>query len=191
MTASEWLEITARMRAFWPRAPLPDHTLALWFDELRDHSADEVLAAVTTWHRDGQEWPPHSGQILGKLADLAMDARPFGEVWALVRQAVSSYGARSPRALEWLESQDARAAQLARDIGIRTIGAADEGDRTLFAQARDVYAGIVRRERRGLTYTGLPAPQGLRELERVSGHRRSFGTAGGAIAAFIEEAKGQ
>jgi hypothetical protein len=42
--------------------------------------------AVLTLSRDGREWPPTLGQIVARIAELALDAPPWGQVLAVLSE---------------------------------------------------------------------------------------------------------
>lgn len=186
MTWADWLAVVQRMRGWWPQASLGEEqkgSIALWFDDLRDHDTGQVLAAVEAFYRDGNPWPPNGAQILNKLADLSLDAKPFERVWALGHDAASMYGQRRwEEAREWLLPQiGTEGVRLVEDEW-RTFCLGSCSDRTRYAQTRDLYAERVRSAMRRVTYAGIPAA-GLAALERSSGEPRQVGA---AVRALLE-----
>jgi len=177
MTPDEWVEVVRRIQANWPQQRIPRVSLAKWYDDLRDLPAEAVATAVESIYRLGREWPPNGAMILREVADQTLDAPPFGEAWAMVQQAVRSHGSQNHRRIvEALTAKHPAIGALADQISVRDIGMAPEGDTTMHAQARERYAGIVRKQHRELTHHGLPsaaAPQlrgaGRRAPQQIGG----------------------
>jgi hypothetical protein len=93
MNRREWLEISARMTLYWPQAETPDESLALFYEDLKDQEGGKVLAAVESLHRDpAQVWPPNSGQILYRLAEIDLDAPSWMELKAELTRRGSAPG---------------------------------------------------------------------------------------------------
>lgn len=164
MSPAEWVEIVKRMRGWWPQAALPDASLALWYDDLRDREAGEVLHAVAAVYRSGGEWPPNGAQILISLAQWRVGAPEFDKAWTLVMRALSRFGARRcDELLEHLQAEHPALAELAQRMGVRELALSTVGDRVLYAQARGVYEQIVGGRHQQITHRRLPgrAPQAI------------------------------
>lgn len=187
MTRGDFARILQLLEALWPAKPIDENTAAAWWRELADQDYRQLDTTVRVLHRTGARFMPTAGELLRELTDLRVDALSFGEAWSLVQRAIRAHGSQSRRAIEWLEERDHRVALLADMIGLREIGMAPEGDRVLFAQARDTYDGIVRRERRHVALTGLPAV-GLRELERLAGSRSAPRPIGDVVQRALQDA---
>jgi hypothetical protein len=83
VTRSEALDLCTLLVERWPQAnPNPDELLA----DLEHVPGPMARTAVLTLSRDGREWPPTIGQIVARIADLALDAPPWGQVLAVLAE---------------------------------------------------------------------------------------------------------
>jgi hypothetical protein len=172
---AEWYSVVERLAENWPHQLQPDSSLEKFRKDLGDFPVDQVLAAVETLYRDGREFPPNSGQIRARIADLHFDAPPFYEALRVLRRALtrgsdyiveddSEKGWRyEDRRITYLEEHAPLLLAFVRSIGIDRIELTDGGDE---ARLRNKYDDFIRRAREHLIYGGL-APAGLRKLERV------------------------
>jgi hypothetical protein len=155
-----------RYAANWPRHPLPDMSAAKFYDDLKHLDAQTVTAAVESLFRSGREFPPTSAHILAEIAEQTVQAPPFREAWELLLQAIRRCGSNQPElVVQWLAARNPAVADWAGRCDIRLIGLSDEGDTTMYAQARQHYENVVRHQQRALTHAGLPPAtvhQGLR-----------------------------
>jgi hypothetical protein len=185
MTPAEWTQIAQQMVARWPHSDLPDSSLAVWFDDLKDLSAEVVATAVMALYRDGRDFPPNGAQILAKVSELDRDDPDWGRAWELANKASWKHMPYDgERFIRTLEEQSPATAEAVRRFGIKHFGerlVRDEG--TDRAQFRQIYEAVVKQRRRDDAYAGLPNA-GLRQIEQAPQR------AGGAIRKALELAKG-
>lgn len=172
MTAAEWARIAQLIQARWPHANLPDATLAVWFDDLRELSAEAVNTVVVAFNREGNEFPPTSGQILARVNELNGDMPDHGEAYALAMKAASSKGFEA--GLEWLRGQNELVALAAERFPWRSLCLEPMEDGTRRAQFRGIYVAVVERAKREQVYEGLPSG-GLKALEKKNTEPRKLG----------------
>lgn len=163
LTRPEWIEVVQLIRLNWPHATVPDGSITKWYADLEHLPAEQVRVAVETLYRDGREYPPNSGHILAKLADLDHDAVGYGEGWALAKRAAL----KAPKAsAEWLAERDPIAAATVRQLcGGPVLTFMLDDEPTVRAQFRNVYQSLESAQKRDAAYSGLPSA-GLRRLER-------------------------
>ena len=171
MKRSEWIEVLALMRVNWPHVAIDEPVAAKWFRDVEALPGDQVKVAVEALYRDGREFPPNGAQILAKISELSRDDPDHGEAWRLARRA--SRIADPREAYEWLAQKSPAAAEAVRQISGFQLSYLLEDESTVRAQFRDIYNGIVKRNRRDDAYAGLPSA-GLRGLE---GGPRKLGSA--------------
>jgi hypothetical protein len=70
MTDVEWDRVVELLATNWPHQLQPDNSLEKFRRDLDAFPVDQVLVAIETFYRDGREFPPNSGQVLGRVADL-------------------------------------------------------------------------------------------------------------------------
>lgn len=96
MTRADVLELIVTLAGRWPHEAArlsQEGVQAEYLDALESVAPDLARAALDAWYRDGQKFSPNGAQLLGKLAELAIDAPDFGEVKAAIlgwRQADTS-----------------------------------------------------------------------------------------------------
>ncbi len=192
MQKSEWDQIVGLMAATWPNFPPTDASIDKFFLSLEAYPAAQVHAAIETYNRDGERYPPNDGQILARIAELTHDDPDHGEAWGLlnkVRWKYGIYGGEDGRrgdkvALAELHELSPATAEVAREIGwmeICMMPTDQEG--TLRAQFRDMYRNAANRRRRAKAFEGLPSAD-LPALERGSKPRKFHA---GAIASTVKQ----
>lgn len=171
MTRLEWAEICQRVAAWWPHQQWPDASAAAYFDDLNHLPAAQVLAGVQTLYLDGREFPPNGAQILAQVADLDRNAPSFGEAWRLMLEcsARHSFVYEPEAAASWLDAQHPLIGRWAREIGLRDLGMAEDGDTTFQAQCRRKWDVMVRRDRREATWSGVALDSFAGVLRSVNG----------------------
>jgi hypothetical protein len=99
MTLSEWLEVVAVMRAFWPHAPISpeaatvQHQLVCGTDR---HAAEQAIKLVAL---EGRQHPPNSGEIAARAAELGADAIPsWSQALGAIRDTARRHASSQPRA---------------------------------------------------------------------------------------------
>jgi hypothetical protein len=86
-TRADVLELIVTMAGRWPHEAArlsQEGVQAEYLDALASVAPDLTRAALDAWYRDGQKFAPNGAQLLGKLAELAIDAPDFGEVKAAI-----------------------------------------------------------------------------------------------------------
>lgn len=171
MSPSEFARLCARVTGWWPRAPWPKETAALYFDDLRDFDAEVVFTALTSLYREGSPFPPTGAQIRKHAVALDADIPGFGEVWDHLHKAARLFGqARSDEAVAWLTDWHPLAGELARILTFRDFCLTTQQE-VFHGQARRTWEQLARRAERDSTLAGLPSA-GLRAVERANGPRR-------------------
>lgn len=83
MTKAETSSLVAEMMRKWPHAA---ERLAGqddgYAEALADIDAAHARAALEAWSRDGEKWPPSSGELRAKLVDLLLDVPEWWQVKA-------------------------------------------------------------------------------------------------------------
>lgn len=171
MTRDEWDKIVAFLASTWPHSPPEEGTIEIAFTELADLPAEQVLTAVRTFNRDGERFPPTSGQIRSRMTALLVDYLDYGEAWSLAKRAALKADPRIAAA--WLGAQSPEALAAVRDLmGGKSVLEYNVGDEaTVRAQFRDIYRAACVRARREVEYQGLPSAN-LPALERGTGPRK-------------------
>lgn len=166
MKRSEWIEVVQRLRLNWPHSPIPDNSIAKWYEDLKHIPVEQVVAAVEVMYRDGREYGPNGGQILAKLAELERDDPDYSEAWEIAHKLI---GRVSPlhepdQFLTALAERSPAAAEAVRRLSPRSFGSYDlEDEATVRAQFRGFYEAVVRERQRDRAYAGIPE-SGLRGL---------------------------
>lgn len=174
MTPAEFARLCSRVAGWWPRAPWPKDTAALYFDDVRDLEAQMVETAVTAVYRSGSNWPPTGAQIRAKVVELQADVPGFGLVWDRLHKAAGMFGARrSEEAVAWLADWHPLAGEFARTLTFREFCQTTEQE-VFHGQARRSWDQLVRRHDRDSTLVGLPAG-GLKAVERANDGPRQIG----------------
>lgn len=97
MIDHETTDLIANMMRKWPQSAqrlAGEHVLGEYARALADVAPAHAGAAVESWARDGEKWPPSAGEILQRLADLILDPPDWGTVKAhLIGQAPVPAGA--------------------------------------------------------------------------------------------------
>jgi hypothetical protein len=175
MTDFEWRRIVVLLAENWPHQLQGEESLAKFRRDLDGFPVDQVLAAIETLYRDGREFPPNGGQILGRLAQLYADPPDWFEALREIRRALrkasdliveddSDKGWRyEDERMTYLERSAPFVRAFIRQIGIDTINLSDGNDE---ARLRQKYERFVARNHERLVYGGI-APAGLPKLERV------------------------
>lgn len=189
MKRSEWLGIVQRLRASWPHSPLPDETIAVWWEEVEDLPADQVASALRTFIREGREFAPTGGMLRKRVTELALDAPEWGRALASLErmadlpESMVAGGARTHPRSDALAASPPVIQHFVREHGWEQIRAGLYGDGSDEARLRDKWRTFVARTERDGTLVGLPAAD-LRALERVASKPKP-------IRAVIEETVGR
>jgi hypothetical protein len=181
MDRPEWDQIVALIAANWPNNPPPDLTIDKAYMDLQDLPAEQVLAAVETFNRDGESFPPNGGKIRQRVVELQFDAPSWGEIWKHLRRAQMKAPAFREDRDERRPYLEAQGLTLAADF-MEAIGwpTPDEwGDDNLESRVRNKWKEWLRDYLGGETYRGIPAG-GLARLERGTAPRK-IGDAIGAV----------
>lgn len=179
MTHSEWLEIAADVCDMWPNQPWPDATIAAYFADVQDLSAEQVRVAARALLRDGREFPPTAGILRQKVTELALDVPDWGEVRLHMGRLVSSgmlgtayegHAGNATRLNRALAATPPAVAEFVRHVGPRQLadGFSEEGDDE--ARLRRKWEVFVARALRDASYVGLPSAE-LPGIERA--HKRN------------------
>jgi hypothetical protein len=175
MTDFEWRRVVELLAENWPHQLHSDTALGKFRRDLDRFPVEQVLVAIETLYRDGRDFPPTGGHVLGRLVDLTIDPPPFHEALRTIRRALRKpadliVADDSERGWHYSDERyvflDREAPMLAgflRTIGIDQVQLEDGGDE---ARLRNKYERFVGDARESLLYGGLP-PAGLRKLERV------------------------
>jgi hypothetical protein len=175
MTRPEWNRVVELLTRNWPHQLQPDAALEKYRTDLDGFPVEQVLAAIETWYRDGREWPPTGGQVLGRLADLTVDAPPFYAALRLIRETSRIRG----RAMEDASQRqgfrivDGPYEVLERDspfvcafvAALGGFSRAEVRDGFDEARLRGKYEDCLEEARRSLVYGGIEGA-GLPGLER-------------------------
>lgn len=182
MTKEEFFDqVARRLNAGWPHSRLPNASLAMTFDTLRDLPADQVVAAIEALHREGREFAPTGGMIRLKLVELATDAPD----WPAVRKAIRaclSYPERRAVDGGFVNERELR---LQRESELirrfvqhvsweQAATVIDSEDTAAEAQIRNKWNAFVSGDRGDQALAGLPSA-GLARLVRVNGEREQIG----------------
>lgn len=170
---SEWLRCAAMIRARWPHNDLPDSTIMVWREAVRDLPREQVEAAIEVFYRDGRDHAPNGGQLRQKVAELSVDAPQWGEVWPLLRRAQRKAPALAVDPDERVPYLRSQGHDLIADF-IETIGwpEPDEwSDDNLESRLRRKWEEWLRDRLNGKVREGI-APAGLSRLERGDGPRK-------------------
>lgn len=180
MKREEWDQIVGLMAATWPQFPPSDASIDKWFMDLEHLPAAQVHVAIETINRDGERYPPNSGAIIARIAELGQDDPDHDEAWGLLNSIRWKYGLYGGEggtrgdavALAALEALSPPVAAVAREIGwLELCTTPTDQEATLRAQFRDMYRNSAKRRRREAAYTGLPAAD-LKMLDRGAGPRK-------------------
>ena len=183
MTRSEWATLCRLLEGCWPQREIRDDAAALWFADLTEFDAEVVKGAILALYRSGREFMPNGAQIRAEVAQQTIDAPPFREAWNLLLAAISAKGSHRPgEVVAWLTGRSPAVAEWAARSDIREIGQSADGDTTVYAQARQHYESVVRRQHRAVTHGGLP-PAVVPELRPAAAPR----PAGGAIGELVAD----
>ena len=167
MSKAEWLKIATELQARWPHKPIPQESIAIWFDDLRDLEHAQVRTAVLAIYRDGREWAPNGAQIRAKVVDLTRDDPSEGEAWQIAMTACKRFGASIPQNIEdamaWIAVSSPAVLFAVQRFGYRDLCLTENLD-TARAQFRDIYRAVRSRRDRDARYIGLPAA-GMKGLE--------------------------
>lgn len=175
MTDVEWDRVVELLATNWPHQLQPELSLEKFRRDLGDFPVEQVLVSIETFYRDGREFPPNSGHVRGRLADLYFDAPPFFDALKAIRKALN----KAPNLMvnddsergwhyvdervAWLDEHAPFIGTFVKAIGIDRVLLTDGSDE---ARLRNKYEDFVRRARESMIYGDLP-PAGLRKLERV------------------------
>jgi hypothetical protein len=97
MIRAEVLELLADAMGKWPHIDLTaDATVGQYVRDLADVDAELARLAVEAFYRDGERFPPNGAAIVGKVADLAIDAPDWGVVKAELVRRHHRHGDREP-----------------------------------------------------------------------------------------------
>lgn len=188
MDESDWIGVVVGIRARWPHADLPDSTIAVWREAVKDLPVEQVMAAIEVIYRDGREFPPNGGQIRKKVMELRDDAPQWGEVWRWVRKAQM----KAPAFAGDTDGRDPFLREKGHDLAadfMAHIGwpLPDEWtDDNLESRLRRKWEEWMRDRAEGRNLAGLPSA-GLKRLERGDGPRK---LPAGAIADAIARDRG-
>lgn len=92
MTPAEVKKLVAKIIRRWPHSDMPP--VEEYVADLEMVQAEHAHAAADTIYRDGEKFAPNGAQIIGRIADLALDAPPWGRVKAEIdRRRVAQGGA--------------------------------------------------------------------------------------------------
>jgi len=87
VTRADVLELLVTMAGRWPHAAArlsQEGVQAEYLEALEQVAPELARAALDVWYRDGEKFAPNGAELLGKLADLAIDAPDFGQVKAAI-----------------------------------------------------------------------------------------------------------
>lgn len=88
MIESEWIELAAKIDAWWPATEFGEDSEAAYFLELREYEIGEVEWAVRMCLRDGSAFAPSLAQVLQHLDADVGDIPTFRAAWQRIRWAV-------------------------------------------------------------------------------------------------------
>lgn len=92
MMASDVMTLTGVLVRRWPHCePVDSEYIA----DLADVHADHAFAAVDSWYRDGERFAPSGAQIIGRIADLALDIPDWYRVVAELERRQRAAGHQS------------------------------------------------------------------------------------------------
>lgn len=80
MNPSEHFRLCGRVAGWWPHAPWPEESAALYFNDLKDLDAGQVATATEAFYRDSERFPPTGAQIRTKVIALSIDAPDWSSV---------------------------------------------------------------------------------------------------------------
>jgi hypothetical protein len=92
VTPSEIARLLQVVEKRWPHAPLPLGSADMWLEDLRDMPAEEALAAVTRYARQGERFPPTSGTVRSEIERAAQAPVPsFDDAARSFERALSGF----------------------------------------------------------------------------------------------------
>lgn len=92
MIAADVKTLVAVILRRWPHA---DPVVSEYIADLADVHADHAFAALDAWYRDGERFAPSGAQIIGRIADLALDVPDWYAVVAELQRRVTAAGKQS------------------------------------------------------------------------------------------------
>lgn len=204
MKRPEWIAAVQELRALWPQAEIPDATIGAWYREVEDLPGEQVRAAIITFSRDGDEWPPSGGKIRKRVAQLALDIPDWGEVLEQLRLIQRTPAAMATGELIPQEGgADLAVIAHPRDgviahthpmivafflhLGSQIVAGVDPRDGGNEARLREKWFDFQRKAERRMSYLGLESGdlQALKRLARQGKKPRDAGSVFGAIAGEI------
>jgi hypothetical protein len=108
MTADEWAQLSARIVAWWPATKWEPESFAIWFEDLEQHDAGVVRAALGELRQQPGAFAPSIGDVLSRLR--SDPGRPtFDEMFALVFGPRGALSLQPPVRGRWMEGERAAA----------------------------------------------------------------------------------
>ena len=80
MKKSEWIKLAATIQGRWPQPLITDEWLAAWWPIVADLTDEEALAALDTYSRQGNQWPPNGGHLWAVARGDASEAAQLVQV---------------------------------------------------------------------------------------------------------------
>jgi hypothetical protein len=156
MTATEIKLLVADIVDRWPHSKL---AVAQYLSDLEPVRAEHAVAALDSLYRDGERFAPSGAQIIGRIADLALDVPAWGSVVGELHRRQTAAGKQS-----WTKD---RTCPLGRCDG-RGLVIDDEARTSRYCECRDkMQAEIAARQTTHPVVASFLAEVGQRELVDV------------------------
>jgi hypothetical protein len=172
MTESEITALIGYVNQRWPHAPLDANAFPVWVEDLASLPTEECGAAVRSYARAGERFPPTSGWVCSEVARRSQAAAPSfddAQRWVARNIRLIPYDASTPEdtadaiermaragaheaVLRWVQAVGVYAVRMTPDPALMALDIGQQADRR--DRARH-YLGVVLPEWRADPRPGL------------------------------------